>query len=79
LSLDKKGPVRHIHGGRSIRSGSSTIDLTATGCRMLPGGYTFVHAVFWFVVLLVAVGTNLIPILLSLGLGILLLESRGKA
>jgi len=46
---------------------------------MLPGGYTFVHAVFWLVVLLVAVGTNLIPILLSMGLGILLLESRGKA
>ena len=46
---------------------------------MLPGGYTFIHAVFWFVVLLVAVGTNLIPILLTMGLGILFLEGTGKA
>jgi len=46
---------------------------------MLPGGYNFIHLAFWFVVLLVAVGTNLIPILLTLGLGLLFLEAIGKA
>lgn len=46
---------------------------------MLPGGYTFIHIVFWFVVLLVAVGTNFMAILLSAGLGLLVLEASGKA
>ena len=45
---------------------------------MLPGGYDFVHMVFWFVVALVAIGTNLMPILLSAGLGLLVLEALGK-
>ncbi len=46
---------------------------------MLPGGYDFIHLVFWPIVGLVALGTNLIPIVLSAGIGILLLESfRGK-
>jgi len=46
---------------------------------MLPGGYDFTHLVFWPIVGLIAVGTNLIPIVLSAGIGILLLETvRGK-
>ena len=46
---------------------------------MLPGGYDFTHLVFWPVVALVAVGTNLIPILLTAGIGIFLLETiKGK-
>ena len=46
---------------------------------MLPGGYDFTHLVFWPIVGLVAVGTNLIPIVLGAGVGILLLETvRGK-
>lgn len=46
--------------------------------NFLPGGYTFTHLIFWSVVLMVAVGTNFVPIVLSAGLGILLLESLGK-
>jgi hypothetical protein len=46
---------------------------------MLPGGYDFVHLLFWFVVLLVAIGTNTMPILLTVGLGLLFLEAIGKA
>ena len=46
---------------------------------MLPGGYDFTHLVFWPVVALVAVGTNLIPIVLTAGIGIFLLETiKGK-
>lgn len=45
---------------------------------MLPGGYDFIHLIFWVVVAFVAVGTNLVPIALSLGIGILLMESLGK-
>jgi hypothetical protein len=45
---------------------------------MLPGGYNFTHLVFWFVALLVAVGTNLMPIILSAGLGLLLVEKVKK-
>lgn len=45
---------------------------------MLPGGYDFIHLVFWPIVLLVAVGTNFMAILLSAGLGLLLLERFEK-
>jgi hypothetical protein len=46
---------------------------------MLPGGYDFTHLVFWPIVALVAVATNLMPIILSAGIGILLFESiKGK-
>lgn len=46
---------------------------------MLPGGYTFTHLVFWTVVALVAVGTNAVAIILSVGAVLMLLESLGKA
>lgn len=45
---------------------------------LVPGGYLFTHAIFWTVVAMVAVGTNLMAIVLSLGLGILAMESFKK-
>ncbi|MCH7562515.1 MAG: hypothetical protein IH968_01715 [Gemmatimonadetes bacterium] len=47
--------------------------------NLLPGGYTFTHIVFWTVVGMVAVGTNVVPIILSVGIVLLFLESVGKA
>ncbi|MFQ5537221.1 MAG: hypothetical protein ACE5GJ_07180 [Gemmatimonadota bacterium] len=47
--------------------------------ELLPGGYLFTHLIFWTVVAMVAVGTNAVAIILSVGLGILVLESLGKA
>ncbi len=44
----------------------------------LPGGYTFTHLIFWSVAALVAVGTNIIPVILMVGLGYLTLETFGK-
>ena len=46
---------------------------------LVPGGYLFTHAVFWTVIGMVAVGTNAVAIILSIGLGLLFLESIGKA
>jgi hypothetical protein len=46
---------------------------------LLPGGYNFIHVVFWSVVGLVAVGTNAVAIILSTGLVLLFLESAGRA
>jgi hypothetical protein len=46
---------------------------------LLPGGYNFIHAVFWGVLALVAVGTNVVAIILATGLVLLFLESVGKA
>ena len=43
--------------------------------NLLPGGYTFTHLVFWTVVAMVAVGTNAVAIILSIGLGLLVVES----
>jgi hypothetical protein len=45
---------------------------------LLPGGYNFTHAVFWFVVSLVLLGTNAVAIILSVGLGLMALEKIGK-
>ncbi len=46
---------------------------------LVPGGYIFTHAVFWTVIGMVAVGTNAVAIILSIGFGLLFLESIGKA
>jgi hypothetical protein len=45
---------------------------------MLPGGYDFIHIVFWIVVIPIIVGTNLMAIALSVGVGLLALEALGK-
>lgn len=47
--------------------------------NLVPGGYLFTHLIFWTVVALVAVGTNAVAIILSIGLVLLVLESAGKA
>ena len=44
----------------------------------LPGGYTFTHLIFWSVVGLVAIGTNAVGIMLSIGLGALTMEALKK-
>ena len=41
----------------------------------LPGGYNFTHLVFWTVVGMVAVGTNAVAIMLSVGAGLLAFET----
>ena len=46
---------------------------------LVPGGYLFTHLVFWTVIGLVAVGTNAVAIILSVGLLLLVAESVGKA
>ena len=42
---------------------------------LLPGGYLFTHMIFWTVVGMVAVGTNAVAIILSIGLGLLVIET----
>ena len=49
----------------------------ATG-NLLPGGYNFTHAAFWTVVVLVAIGTNAVAIMLSIGLVLLVLEMLSR-
>jgi hypothetical protein len=43
--------------------------------NLLPGGYTFTHLVFWTVVGMVAVGTNLVAIVLMVGLSMMILDA----
>lgn len=42
---------------------------------LIPGGYLFTHLIFWTVVAMVAVGTNAVAIILSIGVGVLALET----
>ena len=45
---------------------------------LIPGGYVFTHLIFWTVIALVAVGTNAVAIILSIGLGLLAFETATK-
>jgi hypothetical protein len=45
---------------------------------LLPGGYLFTHLIFWTVVGMVTVGTSAVATILSVGLGLLLLETVTK-
>jgi len=45
---------------------------------LVPGGYLFTHMIFWTVIALVAVGTNAVAIILSIGLGLLVFETATK-
>lgn len=47
--------------------------------HFLPGGYYFIHVVFWGVMALVAVGALTVAHILVVGLVLLFLESVGKA
>jgi hypothetical protein len=42
---------------------------------LVPGGYYFTHLIFWTVVGMVAIGTNAVAIILSIGLGLLVFET----
>ena len=46
--------------------------------HVVPGGYNFIFAVFWTVVCMIAVGTTIVPIILSIGLAIMGMETVGK-
>ncbi len=46
---------------------------------LLPGGYTLIHLIFWPIVVLVAIGTNAVPIMLSVAILLLTLEAVGKS
>ncbi len=46
---------------------------------LLPGGYNFIHVVFWSVMAMVSVGTLTVATILATGLVLLFLESVGKA
>ena len=46
---------------------------------LLPGGYNFIHVVFWSVMAMVTVGTMVVATILATGLFLLLLESVRKA
>lgn len=45
---------------------------------LVPGGYVFTHLIFWTVIAMVAVGTNAVAIILSIGLGLLAFETATK-
>lgn len=43
--------------------------------ELVPGGYLFTHLVFWTVVGMVAIGTNAVPIILSVGLVMMVMDA----
>lgn len=65
------------HGPEGDAGGSEAglVPTAKSNSNLLPGGYNFTHAAFWSVVGLVAVGTNAVAIMLSIGAGLLILET----
>ena len=47
--------------------------------NLVPGGYFFTHLIFWTVVGMVAVGTNVVAIVLMVGLGVMAFETIQRA
>lgn len=71
-------PEAHEDEADAHDTGGSEAGLVPTAksnSNLLPGGYNFTHAAFWSVVGLVAVGTNAVAIMLSIGAGLLILET----
>ena len=54
---------------------ASVVPTEKSNDNLLPGGYNFAHGAFWTVLVLVAVGTNAVAIILSIGLLILAFET----
>lgn len=56
-------------------AGASLVPTHKSTDNLLPGGYNLAHAGFWTVLILVAVGTNAVAIMLSIGVLILVYET----
>ena len=69
----------HVDEGEHAEvSYAGLVPTAKTTANLLPGGYNFVHAAFWTVVVLVAIGTNAVAIILSIGILLLALETLMK-
>ncbi len=69
----------HVEEGDHAEvSYAGLVPTAKTTANLLPGGYNFVHAAFWTVVVLVAIGTNAVAIILSIGILLLALETLMK-
>ncbi|MDE2752187.1 MAG: hypothetical protein OXI83_06390 [Gemmatimonadota bacterium] len=66
------------HGAEVAVSYAGLVPTAKSNDNALPGGYNFVHAAFWTVVVLVAIGTNAVAIILSIGILLLLLEMMSR-
>ncbi len=75
-SPDDHADDHAAEAGRSEEAAPPSLVPTSksTG-HLLPGGYNFTHLAFWTVVALVAVGTNAVAIMLTVGAGLLVLET----
>ena len=57
---------------------ASLVPTNKSNDNLLAGGYNFTHGAFWTVVVLVAIGTNAVAIMLSIGLVLLVLEMLSR-
>lgn len=81
--LTEARPRPPLAGGGDIAAGDrhisaphkTDLQLLRQMRDLVPGGFLFTHLIFWSVVALVAVGTNAVAIILSMGLGLLVVET----
>lgn len=63
------------HAEDVAHAGASLVPTRKSNDNLLPGGYNLAHAGFWTVLVLVAIGTNAVAIMLSVGVLLLAFET----
>jgi len=63
------------HAEEVAHAGASLVPTRKSNDNLLPGGYNLAHAGFWTVLVLVAIGTNAVAIMLSVGVLLLAFET----
>ena len=77
-AVDRGIPEPEVHAaddGHAEEVHASVVPTEKSNDNLLPGGYNFAHGAFWTVLVLVAVGTNAVAIILSIGLLLLAFET----
>ena len=77
-AVDRGLPEPEVHAAEEVHAEevhASVVPTEKSNDNLLPGGYNFAHGAFWTVLVLVAVGTNAVAIILSIGLLILVFET----
>lgn len=67
-------PEANIFFRTDVR-GTDTHSNSVPTMDLVPGGYLFTHMIFWTVIAMVAVGTQAVAIILTVGLGLLVVEA----
>jgi len=74
-AADEEHGAEAGHAEEAAHAAVSLVPTRKSTDNLLPGGYNLAHAGFWTVLILVAIGTNAVAIMLSIGVLLLVFET----